>query len=81
QLNVVTLENISVEGSCVSVRFTPTIPHCSLATIIGLAIKTKLLLDVSITPGSHASEIPINKQLGDKERVAAALESKELRRA
>ncbi|CAB4064202.1 PIGO [Lepeophtheirus salmonis] len=89
QLNVVSLENIRVKDSCVSVRFTPTIPHCSLATLIGLAIKTKLLrslplhfkIDVSITPGSHSSEKPINKQLADKERVAAALENKELQRS
>lgn len=29
--------------STVSVEFTPTIPHCSMATLIGLSIKVKLL--------------------------------------
>ncbi|OXB84030.1 UNVERIFIED_CONTAM: hypothetical protein H355_015541 [Colinus virginianus] len=50
--------------STVAVEFTPTIPHCSMATLIGLSIKVKLLrslperfkMDVHITPGTHASE-------------------------
>ncbi|XP_077341999.1 cytosolic iron-sulfur assembly component 2B [Lithobates pipiens] len=88
ELNV--LEEIRVkvnddEGS-VSVEFTPTIPHCSMATLIGLSIKVKLLrslperfkVDVHITPGTHASEHAVNKQLADKERVAAALENSHL---
>lgn len=29
--------------STVAVEFTPTIPHCSMATLIGLSIKVKLL--------------------------------------
>lgn len=31
-------------------------------------------MDVKVTPGSHASEEAVNKQLNDKERVAAAIE-------
>jgi len=70
----------------VSVEFTPTIPHCSMATLIGLSIRVQLLrslperykVDVSISPGSHTSEQAINKQLADKERVAAALENDNL---
>nr|XP_019945125.1 PREDICTED: mitotic spindle-associated MMXD complex subunit MIP18-like [Paralichthys olivaceus] len=72
--------------STVGVEFTPTIPHCSMATLIGLSIKVKLLrslpdrfkIDVHITPGTHASEEAVNKQLADKERVAAALENSSL---
>jgi hypothetical protein len=30
---------------------------------------------VRITPGTHAQEDSVNKQLNDKERVAAALEN------
>ena len=30
---------------------------------------------VRITPGTHTSEDAVNKQLNDKERVAAALEN------
>lgn len=85
QLNVVTEEQVTVDDqkNNVEVMFTPTIPHCSMATLIGLAIRVKLLrslpdrfkVQVSIYPGSHASEAAINKQLADKERVAAALEN------
>ena len=33
---------------------------------------------VKVTPGAHASEAAVNKQLNDKERVAAALENSHL---
>ena len=57
-----------------------------MATIIGLSIRVKLLrslpprfkVDVTIAPGTHASELAVNKQLADKERVAAALENAHL---
>ena len=35
-------------------------------------------MDVTISPGTHASEAAVNKQLADKERVAAALENSHL---
>ncbi|KAM6430753.1 cytosolic iron-sulfur assembly component 2B isoform 2-T3 [Liasis olivaceus] len=84
ELNVV--EQVSDAENAVSVEFTPTIPHCSMATLIGLSIKVKLIrslperfkVDVHITPGTHASEYAVNKQLADKERVAAALENMHL---
>ncbi|XP_064414557.1 cytosolic iron-sulfur assembly component 2B [Latimeria chalumnae] len=88
ELNVVEQVRVEVsdEESAVSVEFTPTIPHCSMATLIGLSIKVKLLrslpdrfkVDVHITPGTHVSELAVNKQLSDKERVAAALENSHL---
>ncbi|XP_008427131.1 cytosolic iron-sulfur assembly component 2B [Poecilia reticulata] len=88
ELNVVEQVRVKVNDteSTVSVEFTPTIPHCSMATLIGLSIKVKLLrslpdrfkIDVHITPGTHASEEAVNKQLADKERVAAALENSSL---
>ena len=39
------LEHIKVnnETKLVKVEFTPTIPHCSMATLIGLCIRVKLL--------------------------------------
>ena len=72
--------------SCVNVNYTPTIPHCSMATLIGLSIKVCLLrslppkfkVEVKISPGSHASEAAVNKQIADKERVSAALENNNL---
>jgi metal-sulfur cluster biosynthetic enzyme len=88
QLNVVCMENITVKdpGNTVLVQFTPTIPHCSMATLIGLCLRVKLLrvlparfkVTIEIFPGSHQSEQAVNKQLNDKERVAAALENKHL---
>ncbi|KAF7256363.1 hypothetical protein EG68_06811 [Paragonimus skrjabini miyazakii] len=84
-LGVVSEEAITVDDSegRVSVQFTPTIPGCSMATLIGLAIKVKLLRslpsrfksEVRIAAGTHNTEDEINKQLADKERVAAALEN------
>ncbi|CAH3038250.1 unnamed protein product [Porites evermanni] len=88
QLNVVeqSLVKVDDDNDYVKIQFTPTIPHCSMATLIGLAIRVQLLrslpdrfkVDVSITPGTHASEDAVNKQLADKERVAAALENTHL---
>ncbi|XP_049541478.1 MIP18 family protein galla-2 [Anopheles darlingi] len=74
------------EKNTVQILFTPTIPHCSMATLIGLSIRVKLLralpprfkVSVEINPGTHASEHSVNKQLSDKERVAAALENTHL---
>ena len=53
------------DGSRVRVGFTPTIPHCSMATLIGLCIRVRLLrtlperfkVDVVINPGTHQSEV------------------------
>uniref|UniRef100_A0A023F9F3 MIP18 family-like domain-containing protein n=1 Tax=Triatoma infestans TaxID=30076 RepID=A0A023F9F3_TRIIF len=85
ELNVVELNNVKVnnEKNEVIVHFTPTIPNCSMATLIGLTIRvqlqrslpTRFKTKVLITPGTHSTEDAINKQLGDKERVAAATEN------
>jgi hypothetical protein len=42
------------------------------------SIPSRFKVDVTVTPGSHASEHQVNKQLNDKERVAAALENASL---
>ncbi|KAL3931117.1 MAG: hypothetical protein SGPRY_001260 [Prymnesium sp.] len=88
QLRVAQPRLITVDDarSRVDIHFSPTIPHCSMATLIGLCIRVKLLrtlpsrfkINVNITPGTHASESAVNKQLNDKERVAAALENDNL---
>lgn len=70
----------------VHILFTPTIPHCSMATLIGLSIRVKLQrslppytkIHVAIAPGTHVSEHAVNRQLADKERVAAATENSRL---
>lgn len=86
QLDVVQEQLISVQGNFIDLTFTPTIPHCSMATLIGLCIRVKLernlpkhyKFDVSITPGTHSQEQQVTKQLRDKERVSAALENPNL---
>ncbi|KAF3623474.1 MIP18 family protein [Capsicum annuum] len=37
------------------------------------------MVDIKVAPGSHADEESVNKQLNDKERVAAAMENPNLR--
>lgn len=85
-------------------------PHCSLATLIGLCIRVKierniphkLKLDIYIKKGAHTTEdeskfscsrctssqieiidflffISVNKQINDKERIAAAMENPNLK--
>ncbi len=88
QLHVASLDLVHVDDARneVTVHFTPTIPHCSMATLIGLSLRVKLLralpsrfkITVRVTPGSHSAEAAVTKQLNDKERVAAALENTHL---
>ena len=89
-LSVVNLSDISIKplvpGSPITVLtvlITPTITHCSLATVIGLGVRVRLeqalpprfRVDVRIKEGTHSTAEQVNRQLGDKERVAAALEN------
>jgi len=72
--------------SRVLVELTPTVTHCSLATVIGLGVRVRLeqalppsyRVEVKIKEGTHAQAEEVNKQLADKERVAAALENASL---
>ncbi|KAJ5975210.1 MIP18 family protein [Penicillium waksmanii] len=93
ELAVVSLPDISIKPTLpsvpssplqtVTVLITPTITHCSLATVIGLGVRVRLeqslpprfRMDVRIKEGTHSTGDEVNKQLGDKERVAAALEN------
>ncbi|KAH9948113.1 hypothetical protein B0H21DRAFT_735431 [Amylocystis lapponica] len=86
QLAVVSAPQISFDARVpdrLTVEFTPTVPHCGMSTFIGLSIRVRLLrslpqrfkVDIKVKPGSHQSEHALNKQLNDKERVAAALEN------
>lgn len=88
QLNVLQLDKIHVDDkkNSLTIYFTPTVTQCSMATLIGLCIRVKLLrflpkrfkVLIFLTPGSHSTEEQVNKQLNDKERVAAALENSKL---
>ena len=88
-LSVVNLPDIYLTPSpttnltTLTVLITPTITHCSLATVIGLGVRVRLeqslpprfRVDVRIKEGTHSTAEQVNRQLGDKERVAAALEN------
>ncbi|XP_011074706.1 protein AE7 [Sesamum indicum] len=88
ELKVISEDAIEVDDkrSYVRVTFTPTVEHCSMATVIGLCLRVKLMrslpprykVDIRVAPGTHATEAAVNKQLNDKERVAAALENPNL---
>lgn len=88
ELKVITEDAVEVDDkqSHVRVTFTPTVEHCSMATVIGLCLRVKLMrslpsrfkVDIRVAPGTHATEAAVNKQLNDKERVAAALENPNL---
>lgn len=92
QLSVVNLSDIFIRYPTderlgeILVKITPTITHCSLATLIGLGIRVRLersipkdfRLRIYLKEGSHQSESQVNKQLNDKERVCAACENPQL---
>ncbi|XP_068131179.1 cytosolic iron-sulfur assembly component 2A isoform X1 [Hyperolius riggenbachi] len=83
----VTVEELDEDCFLVIIKFTPTVPHCSLATLIGLCLRVKLQrclsfkhkLEIYISEGTHSTEEDINKQINDKERVSAAMENPNLR--
>lgn len=82
------IDKIESDEYIIKIEFTPTVPHCSLATLIGLCLRVKLerslpykfKLDISLTRGTHSTENEINKQINDKERIAAAMENPNLKK-
>ena len=79
---------VFADARLIRVEFIPTVPHCSLSTLIGLAIRYKIQreflleigwrLSVQVACDKHDHAEEINKQLADKERVMAALENPRL---
>ncbi|KAL9987227.1 hypothetical protein ACROYT_G001498 [Oculina patagonica] len=93
ELKVIEEEFIKIDGIgndeySIKVEFKPTVPHCSLATLIGLCLRVKLerslpykfKLDIFLSKGTHSTENEINKQINDKERIAAAMENPNLKK-
>eukprot|EP00163_Fabomonas_tropica_P016742 TRINITY_DN2988_c0_g1_i1.p1 TRINITY_DN2988_c0_g1~~TRINITY_DN2988_c0_g1_i1.p1 ORF type:complete len:159 (+),score=31.63 TRINITY_DN2988_c0_g1_i1:105-581(+) len=91
ELKVIEEDNITIRQEhghdIIRIQFTPTVPHCSLAQLIGLCFHVKVMecwpdakLELVVTPGSHSTEFEINKQINDKERVTAALENEALQK-
>ncbi|KAL5614956.1 hypothetical protein BROUX41_005024 [Berkeleyomyces rouxiae] len=99
QLSIVNIPDIHITPSAESrranphqlvqvlVEITPTITHCSLATVLGLGVRVRLeqalppnyRVDVRAKENTHSQDDQVNKQLSDKERVAAALENQDLK--
>ncbi|KAL7924116.1 hypothetical protein ACQKWADRAFT_20395 [Trichoderma austrokoningii] len=99
QLSVINLPDIHITPSPalgvpspntivqVTVELTPTVTHCSLATVLGLGVRVRLeqvlppnyRVEVICKENSHSQDDQVNKQLSDKERVAAALENDSLK--
>ncbi|OAA40667.1 FAM96B-like protein [Metarhizium rileyi] len=99
QLSIVNIDDIHITPSPslgvpdvntivqVTVEITPTVTHCSLATVLGLGVRVRLeqclppnyRVDVLCRKNTHSQDDQVNKQLADKERVAAALENDSLK--
>ncbi|GFO14801.1 mip18 family protein fam96a [Plakobranchus ocellatus] len=92
-LNVVSETGVKVkrlqDGQVLAnIEFVPTVPHCTLASIIGLSIRSKLdqslpkkmKIDIFIKKGTHDTAEEINKQINDKERISAAMENPNLQK-
>ncbi|KAG6064580.1 hypothetical protein E4U32_008276 [Claviceps aff. humidiphila group G2b] len=99
QLSIVNINDIHITPSpaCgvpdsnaivqIMVEITPTVTHCSLATVLGLGVRVRLeqclppnyRVDVICRENTHSQDDQVNKQLADKERVAAALENDSLK--
>ncbi|GFR88804.1 MIP18 family protein [Elysia marginata] len=92
-LNVVSEDGVKIKrlktGQVLaSIEFVPTVPHCTLASIIGLSIRSKLdqslpqkpKIDIFIKKGTHDTADEINKQINDKERISAAMENPNLQK-
>ncbi|XP_005090483.1 cytosolic iron-sulfur assembly component 2A [Aplysia californica] len=91
ELNVISEEGVQAKRLengqfLVNIEFVPTVPHCSLASIIGLTMRSKLdkclpqklKVDIFIKEGTHDTADEINKQINDKERISAAMENPNL---
>jgi metal-sulfur cluster biosynthetic enzyme len=89
-LDVISPETITVEATgkrhaTVTVQVKPTVPHCHLMTIIALSIRARLHFTLPVTTfwkvqlivphASHLQAEEIERQVNDKERVAAAMEN------
>lgn len=67
----------------IDIKIKPTTPHCHLVQQIGLSIHLRLKRElpgfsamkvkIFCEPGSHLKQEEVEKQINDKERIAAAL--------
>jgi hypothetical protein len=71
---------VPTEHEVVEVEFKPTVPHCSLATLIGLCIRTKILLTIPhakltirIKEGAHQTADQSQLIISARKPIAASL--------
>lgn len=72
----------------VRVQLLPTVPHCHLMALICLSVYVRLLdalpvttswrFVITLVDGSHLQQEEIEKQIRDKERVAAAMDNPQM---
>uniref|UniRef100_A0A3Q1BRB0 Cytosolic iron-sulfur assembly component 2A n=1 Tax=Amphiprion ocellaris TaxID=80972 RepID=A0A3Q1BRB0_AMPOC len=84
ELDVVTekcveVQELAEDEYLIIIKFSPTVPHCSLATLIGLCLQVKLQRCLPFKHKVSTRMVTFNKQINDKERVAAAMENPNLR--
>ena len=76
------MSEISEDYYDIIIYFKPTVEHCHLASLIGLFISEKIRrasgmrykLQILARPGSLQNEADSNRQINDKERIAAAID-------
>uniref|UniRef100_A0A8C5VDX1 Cytosolic iron-sulfur assembly component 2A n=1 Tax=Microcebus murinus TaxID=30608 RepID=A0A8C5VDX1_MICMU len=65
----VEVEEINEDDYLVIIKFMPIVPHCSLATLIGLCLRRFLTfkhkLEISISEETHSTEEDINQVSGN----------------
>ncbi len=90
ELGIVREEFIHAVPDMLTIGIRPTLPTCGEIKLIGLCVWNEVLrgrqpgrqrVQVMVLPHSHNEWQDVNKQLADKERVLAALESDAVRSA
>ncbi|KAI5180453.1 hypothetical protein NEOKW01_0757 [Nematocida sp. AWRm80] len=85
-LKVVDSASVEISNERITVYITPTIPHCSMVSIIGLSILYKITRSIDskyivravIREGTHVLEEKINLQLEDIDRVFSAFNNESI---
>jgi metal-sulfur cluster biosynthetic enzyme len=77
-MEIVTEDDIKIEGDKVDVEFSPTVPFCPMGGAIGVIIKYALEKELGVTaqvrvrPGKHVQEKALNETLSNPDRYEEA---------
>ncbi|KAG0435221.1 MIP18 family protein F45G2.10 [Dictyocoela muelleri] len=79
------LYKVGLPISVIDIEFVPTIPNCSMASLIGISLRIHLerfikgyWIRINIKKKTHVDYKSINRQVNDKDRVFAAMENEKL---